>query len=117
MPLRWFARRTASDRRSLFRTEDFRLVVRDTFATPARIGLVGNPAIPGMGRRQYGRSILHRQCAPCRGDGFCERSVDLHRSHKQAGRLKPRDAGYRSRIPLEIDGLKVPLLADGSHLK
>jgi hypothetical protein len=48
---------------------------------------------------------------------FCERSVDLHRSHKQAGRLKPRDAGYRSRIPLEIDGLKVPLLADGSHLK
>jgi hypothetical protein len=66
MPLRWFARRTASDRRSLFRTEDFRLVVRDTFATPARIGLVGNPAIPGMGRRQYGRSILNRQCAPCR---------------------------------------------------
>jgi hypothetical protein len=123
------------DRRSLFRTKDFRLVVRDTFAkysrkassermvkpsrswTPARIGMVGNRAIPGMGRRQYGRSILNRQCAPCRGDGFCERSVDLHRIHKQAGRLNARMQGIAGRSPLEIDGLKVPLLADGSDLK
>jgi hypothetical protein len=112
----------------LFRTKDFRLVVRDTFTKyssgesiafldgyPYRCG--GTMLSSKMDRRQYGRSILHRQCAPCRGHGFCERTVDLHRSHNQAGRLNARDAGIAGRSPLEIDGLKVPLLADGSELK